>query len=381
MKIIMTKTKKNCKRFAYATLFTVLLFAFSPASAQYMSFFGDSTWEYNITHISQPPTDYVNNPPEEPNQLGVYCVTFSYRFQKEHHADSNYWHGDCPAEAAYVSVSNNTVEGSLVDWTALITLYEDTLHGRLYQGEHKLICDMSLSEGDTFVLKNICNNPCVNNPGDYYPWDSSLNLSFDIYMLADSVRYINGRKVVFLSLIDHQDDYFFGTGSSGQLSDYHLSIRFIEGVGPTYGFHELCEYPVSLDTPGVIAYYYFYPWLPLLQCMYKDDSLVYLVHEDLGCVQTCMGDNSYFWEDVPTHPQAIMNLYPNPVTEYVVLDMSTGEEMFGSVVITDMLGRQCFQQRVMGTNCQIAVSDLPAGMYFLTYTDGKRKVTKKFLKE
>lgn len=76
-----------------------------------------------------------------------------------------------------------------------------------------------------------------------------------------------------------------------------------------------------------------------------------------------------------------MNLYPNPVTEYVVLDMSTGEEMFGSVVITDMLGRQCFQQRVMGTNCQIAVSDLPAGMYFLTYTDGKRKVTKKFLKE
>lgn len=204
----MTKTKKNCKRFAYATLFTVLLFAFSPASAQYMSFFGDSTWEYNITHISQPPTDYVNNPPDEPNQLGVYCVTFSYRFQKEHHADSNYWHGDCPAEAAYVSVSNNTVEGSLVDWTALITLYEDTLHGRLYQGEHKLICDMSLSEGDTFVLKNICNNPCVNNPGDYYPWDSSLNLSFDIYMLADSVRYINGRKVVFLSLIDHQDDYF-----------------------------------------------------------------------------------------------------------------------------------------------------------------------------
>ena len=378
MKKIMTKSRNKSGDFVTVASWIALLLASFPASAQYLSFFGDSTWEYNITCISQPPIDYVNNPPEEPNQLGVYCVTFSYRFQKEHHADSNYWHGDCPAEEAFVSVYNNTIDYG----DAQVTLYEDTLHGRLYQGNHhKLICDMSLSEGDTFVLKGICNNPCVDSPGDYYPWDSSLNLSFDIYMLADSVRYIYGRKVIFLSLIDHQDDYFFGTGSSGQLSDYHLSIRFIEGVGPTYGFHQFCEYPITPDISVNIAYYYFYPWLPLLQCMYKDDSLVYLAHEDLECSQTCFGDNSYFWEDVPTHSQAVMNLYPNPVTQYVILDMSTGEEMTGLVVITDMLGRQCFQQRVEGDKCQIEISDLPAGMYFLTYTDGKRKVTKKFLKE
>jgi hypothetical protein len=365
------------------TIAAILLASF-PARAQYMSFFGDSTWEYHVTCISQPPIDYVNTPSEEPNLLGVYCVTFLYRFQKDKHAGTNYWNGDCPAEESYISVSDYTVVGSLVDWNALIPLAEDTVHGRLYTWRNKLICDMSLSEGDTFKLDNICNMWSSEDPVNYFPWDYDHQLNFDIYMLVDSVRHINGRKVIFLSLIDHQDDYFFGTGSSGLLSDYHLSIRFIEGIGPTYGFHDMCEYPASLSNPdaiGDIAYYYFYPWLPLLQCMYKDDSLVYLAHEDLGCVQTCMGNNTYIWEDVPVYPQAIMNLYPNPATQYVVLDMSTGEELDGSVVITDMLGRQCRQQKAAGTSCQISVSDLPTGMYFLTYTDGKMKVTRKFLKE
>ena len=358
----------------------ILLFGLLNAHGQYMSFFGDSTWEYNVTSISQPPIDYVNNPPEMPNQLGVYCVTFSYYFRKDQHPEPYEWHGTWPLEEVYQSVYQNTGDTLLQDWDNGMPLYEDTVHGRLYQwGDGKLICDMSLSEGDTFLLEQVCEWNAVA-PGQYYPWDPTLDLSFDISMLVDSVRYNEGRKVIYLSLLDHQDDYFFGTGSSGLLSDYHLSIRFIEGVGPTYGFHHGCDYPSSLY--HLEAYYvYYYPWLPLLQCMYKDDSLVYLAHEDLGCYQSCTGDNSYIWEGVPTHSSLVMNLYPNPATEYVVLDLSTGEEMDGSVMITDMLGRQCLQQKAEGTKCQISVSDLPVGMYFLTYTDGKRKVTKKFLKE
>ncbi len=109
-----------------------------------------------------------------------------------------------------------------------------------------------------------------------------------------------------------------------------------------------------------------------MQCLYKDDSLVYMAHEGLGCDQTCVG--------LQEHSQPIMNLYPNPATQYVVLDMNTGEEMNGMVIITDMMGRHCMQQKAEGTNCRISVSDLPTGMYFLTYADGNRKVTRKFLK-
>ena len=86
---------------------------------------------------------------------------------------------------------------------------------------------------------------------------------------------------------------------------------------------------------------YFKPWLGLLQCMYKDDSLVYMANEALGCDQTCVG--------LQDHPQIVMNLYPNPATQYVMLDMGTGEEMDGWVTITDMQGRQCLQQKADAT--------------------------------
>ena len=95
--------------------------------------------------------------------------------------------------------------------------------------------------------------------------------------------------------------------------------------------------------------------------------------ENLGCDQTCVGVQDY--------TQVVMNLYPNPATQYVILDMSTGEEMHGSVVITDMLGRLCLVQKAEGTKCQIELSDLPVGMYFLTYSDGERTVTRKFMKK
>ncbi|MCR4872730.1 MAG: T9SS type A sorting domain-containing protein, partial [Bacteroidales bacterium] len=44
-------------------------------------------------------------------------------------------------------------------------------------------------------------------------------------------------------------------------------------------------------------------------------------------------------------------------------------------------GRLCLVQKAEGAKFQIAVSDLPTGMYFLTYSDGERTVTRKFLKK
>ena len=103
-----------------------------------------------------------------------------------------------------------------------------------------------------------------------------------------------------------------------------------------------------------------------------------MVNENLDCDQSCFG---YQEVGLQQYSLSYLNLYPNPATEYVVLDMSTGEELDGSVIITDMLGRLCTVQKAGGTKCQISVSDLPTGMYFLTYSDGERIVTRKFLKE
>ena len=344
---------------------TILLFGLLNAHGQYMSFFGDSTWKYNLTYITSPPENYLNFPPNSPSPLGVYCQTLRACYWKDHQDSYGYYYHD---------VCDDYPEGPGWAWGTGWPLNEDTVFGRLYNGDF-LMCDMSLSEGDTFVLTGLCG-------GYYHPvyWpylhpDTVYQTDMiHVKMITDSIRYLFDKKTIFLSLLDHQNDYFFGTGNTGYSSNYHFTIRFIEGIGPTYGQLTPCEY-AHFDTNGQVTGHdvYLAPWLGLLQCMYKDDSLVYLAHESLECDQTCMGLTEY--------PQSIINLYPNPATQYVVLDLSTGEEMFGVVVIMDMLGRQCLQQKVEGTKCQISVSDLPVGMYFLSYTDGNRKVTKKFLKE
>ncbi len=374
MKGIMTHAKTKCRGFSATMAFAVLLLAVLPAHAQYMSFFGDSTWRYLVTYITQPPEEYQDHPPEQLNQLGIYCKTISYTFNKNSFYDSVY----------YKAVPFQGGDVYHWDWESTAGLAEDTVLGRLYHGPN-LICDMSLSEGDTFILKGMC---WRFYDGCYYPnedivyrqWIQIDSIIFT--MIVDSVRYISDKKIIHLSLLDHQEDYFFGTGNGNLLSDYHLSIRFIEGIGPTYGLLSDCLYaqdPTDFSPePGHSSFIIYdwiinlHPWLGLMQCLYKDDSLVYMAHEGLGCDQTCVG--------LQEHSQPIMNLYPNPATQYVVLDMNTGEEMNGMVIITDMMGRHCMQQKAEGTNCRISVSDLPTGMYFLTYADGNRKVTRKFLK-
>ena len=347
---------------------TVLLFALLSAHGQYMSYFGDSTWEYHVTYITQPPEDYLNYPPEEPNLLGVYCRTLIYKYTKDAYT-SEYGY--------YYSVP---LHGGNYDWVLQedAPLSEDTVNGRLYVGSigGYLICDMSLSEGDTFIYEGMCDlfyNGVYAKDLNTKEWIQLDTIRFT--MIVDSVRYISDKKTIYLSLLDHLDDYFFGTGNEGRLSDYHLSIRFIEGIGPTYGIMSTgCMFPYA-DSLGNLAgrFKYFDPWLSLLQCMYKDDTLVYLVHEGMGCNQTCVG--------IKEHPQLIMNLYPNPATQYVVLDLSTGNEMSGDVMVTDILGKRCLQQKVEGVSFHISITDLPTGMYFLTYSDGERTVTRKFLKK
>lgn len=367
---IMTKTSL----FGAVLALIAVLYASPPVRAQYMSFFGDSTWKYQYTVISRPPEDYLDYPPETPNALGVYCITESACFRKDHispYNDQYYYDDDF--------CNDHNGEGVMNPWTwdGQGSLREDTVYGRLFDGIY-LICDMSLSEGDTFVYKGQCN--FWYEPGAITPGGGPLD-TIRYTMIVDSVRYIEDRKTIFLSLLDHQDDYFYGTGSHGLLAGYNLSIRFIEGIGPTYGLLDCrCyfnnEYNMSHGVHPA-SFKYLEPHLGLLQCMYKDDSLVYLVHEGLGCDQSCFG----FQEDCLEYPQSYMNLYPNPTTQYVVLDMSTGEELDGLVVITNMLGKQCRQLKAEGPNCRISVADLSAGMYFLTYMDGNKKITRKFLKK
>lgn len=301
------------------------------AHAQYESFFGGESWKYDIDYLM---TCYVND--YDPNVFNTCCETYSFVF-----------HGDDT-----LRVGDNVYYHKALHYYYLddVLLREDTVSGRLYGrystgGEEYLLCDMSLSEGDTFILPN---GSVHWNPYNYM-------------MLVDSVSYVNGKKVIHLSLMDCVYELFYDPESAPYMSEYNISLRFMEGVGPIYGICPTSAF--SLEKA-----------FGLLLCMHKDDTLCYMTHETLGCNQ--------YGAAIPQYPQSYLQVYPNPVAGQLFLEFVTEEEVSGTVIIRDMVGRVCRMFAVSDKKQSFDVSFLQPGVYMLTFMDEKnRTVTKKIVKQ
>ena len=312
------------KFFSLIALFCVVL----AANAQYESFFGQESWVYATDYYVTCYTDDY-----DPDALGICNETFTFSFNNGNTVcidDNTYFYYQ-----EYFSVF----------------LREDTMNGRLYArystnttDAEYLLCDLSLSEGDTFMLQ-----------------DGSAHWSLygDRKMIVDSVGYPSGRKVVYLSLCNYSNEVFY---SSGYISstDFNISLRFMEGVGPMYGV-----YPPTVSSEKDLG---------VLLCLYKDGNLYYMTHETLGCYQSAA--------DVPLYPESCLQVYPNPTNNQVILEFITEEEVSGTVMVRDMVGRVCQQFSVNDKKTVLDLSALPQGVYMLTFIDQQsRIITKKIVKQ
>ena len=300
------------------------------AHAQYESFFGQQTWSYDIVYPMICYTDDYEN-----GLLGC-SATFSFSFDKNiavNIRDTLYYQGSN-------GYSYNPVY-----------LREDTVYGRLYgrygldnYEKEYLICDLSLSVGDTFTLHNNIDYGDHALYWFYYEPEGSMRV--------DSISYSLGKKIIHMSLLT-DDDIFIPIGF------YNVSFRFMEGIGPLLGICPHSRNPAQSSG--------------FLLCMHKDDELFYMTHEDLGCYQSGAGISDY--------SQTSLKIYPNPTSENITLDFTTEDEVSGTVFIRDVIGRVCKQVDINSKLCVISISDLPQGVYILTFMDeNMRKLSKKFVK-
>ena len=326
MEKIKTQTERISGRFGAALAMMAILLANFSLQAQYESFFGRESWKYDIDYLMTCYTDEY-----DPNIFNTCCATFSFDF----HRDDT------------VKIGGNTYYHY-----HSVFLREDTVAGRLYArygtdetDDEYLLCDLSLSVGDTFIL-----------PDGTAHWNW-----FDYKMIVDSVSYTYGKKVIYLSLINCGYEPFYSPDAAQYLSAYNISLRFMEGIGPIYG---IC--PTSAVSLEQV--------FGLLLCMHKDDTLCYMTHETLGCWQS--------GADIPQYPQSYLQVYPNPVGGQLTLEFVTEEEVSGTVMVRDMVGRVCRLFPVNDRKTVLDMSALPQGVYTLTFTDREnRKITKKIVKQ
>ncbi|HPT52886.1 MAG TPA: T9SS type A sorting domain-containing protein [Bacteroidales bacterium] len=301
--------------------FAILVFCFACGSvrAQYEPFFKNFPIVYDV---ATPMTWYTDD--YSPDNLGSDVWTFIIGINQ-----------------------NDTIRyGNLLyyytngDYNALIR--EDTNNGRIYryypeQDQELLWCDMSLNVGDTFQL------PITE--WNHYSEDG-------IYLVVDSIAYINGKKVIYFP--GNDISHFYNSGVDNPESyfvQFNISLKFIEGIGPTYG-------PMGfLDMNGVE------PYLGVLVCVSHQDSLSFMQHPDLGCYQ--MSAN------IKDAPNNSFHIYPTPATNHINIVFSETQHPDGDLFIIDMSGRVVHHFSIHQVFSTVNVNHLYNGFYTALYCDGK----------
>ena len=77
-------------------------------------------------------------------------------------------------------------------------------------------------------------------------------------------------------------------------------------------------------------------------------------------------------------PAPALTLFPNPAASE--LTIKTSGNNYSSFTITNLVGQQMLQQTIAGNETKVNISQLPAGVYFVTFIGECGEVVKKFVK-
>ncbi|MBO7465132.1 MAG: T9SS type A sorting domain-containing protein [Bacteroidales bacterium] len=302
-----------------------------PQRTSYMSFFGKNRTVYSMC---MPATSYNPNSKEKPMYLGT-VLTETYEFKEKEKMCHE------------ISYKQDVYESVFVR--------EDTVLGRLYRYYPELdtevvLCDMSLNKGDTFRLPFLPKAYLLPNWREYYynEWGYPL--------VVDTVFYVDGHRHIQFNLIKKRSSVFYD--ENGVFKKYNLSFSFIEGVGPTYGLGYL---HVSLE-----------PYLPLMLCLHKDDSIAFILHEPPGC---------YHSEAAVKEPKrTTLTLQPNPAQDYILLRNEDASDLGGEIIITDAIGRVLRHCTMEDAEMRINTSRYSSGTYYVRYRSKNGVQVLKFVK-
>ncbi len=87
-------------------------------------------------------------------------------------------------------------------------------------------------------------------------------------------------------------------------------------------------------------------------------------------------------DDIEGKPAIDISIYPNPVSDMLQVTLGEYIPQQGFAVITDLLGKKLLTQRIYYGQNVLNLSTLSSGLYYCTFTDGKRILeVKKIFKE
>lgn len=83
----------------------------------------------------------------------------------------------------------------------------------------------------------------------------------------------------------------------------------------------------------------------------------------------------------PNLPQATINVFPNPATDYIQFNLENISTASAELVIVDAQGKVVYENKTADISAQIEVSSFPVGMYFVQIKQGELAVSSSFVKK
>jgi hypothetical protein len=74
-------------------------------------------------------------------------------------------------------------------------------------------------------------------------------------------------------------------------------------------------------------------------------------------------------------------LYPNPVTNQLVLQLQNGFASGATLKLSDVSGKMLYRLKIKGNQYKLSTSKLPSGVYLLEVNDGTKTITEKIIKK
>jgi hypothetical protein len=75
-----------------------------------------------------------------------------------------------------------------------------------------------------------------------------------------------------------------------------------------------------------------------------------------------------------------LKVYPNPVSETITVEFPGWQHTDGTVTIYGIAGKQVMSQKMNGLKSEIAVNNLPSGLYFIKLVSTNKTGIGKFVK-
>lgn len=301
------------------------------AQTGYQSFFGDSSTTY---HVFTSMTCYTHD-------QGILGCGDTYK------------HSITYQDTA---IFNDTVYYRVLEYrNSCHSMYirEDTNTGRLYRyfpnlNKEFLTCDMSLNVGDTFQLPVY--SDYFRFP-EYFYWEEGAKL------VVDSIVYINNKKIIYFPYI--RNTVYGSAYYDGSFEKFGIRPLFIEGIGPTYS-------PFGQALP------YSDEDLNVMLCVDKNDTLAFMLNEQLGCFQ--------FAVNIKEIENAKIHIFPNPTNDYINLSIDNLPDISGEILILDIIGHVVYRKTIDDNTTKVNVAPFAQGVYTLVFSSKKGKLVSKFTK-